>query len=70
MNPHRALASASTQPESWAPLQQVNRNVWCPNKLKEEEGMIQTEITCGIIGADRAFLIHILNYALEKQVNI
>lgn len=70
MDPHRASASASTQPESGAPLRQVNTNVRCPNKLQQEKGMIQTEITRGVTGADRAFLIPILNYAVEKQVSI
>jgi len=70
MNPHRASASASTPPEPWAPLQQGDRNARCPDKLREERGVIQTEIACGTIGANRAFLIHVLNYAVEKQVNI
>lgn len=32
--------------------------------------MFQTEIARGIIGANHASLIHVLNYAVEKQVNI
>lgn len=57
-------------PEPCAPLRQVNRSVRWPNKLKEETGMFQTEIARGIIGANHASLIHVLNYAVEKQVNI
>lgn len=42
----------------------------CPGELKEEKGTVQTRLTHGITGADRAFLMLLLNYAVEKQVNI
>lgn len=66
MNPH-CIRQYQLPPS--LSLQQAHRNAQCPDKLQEEKGKIQTEIAHGITRANRAFLIHALNYGVEKQVN-